>query len=172
MATRHAENPQLWMPTSVLYAVGYLHFLVHLETPSLTFCAGLLLLLLLSVRLLALAVRHRGVHYYSRVREGGGGGGGCDGGVWRCGVRHLLSWLRLQMRRSKNVTPGCDVRASCGSAQTQRGKKEGEGDTSRSCGSSCAKERAVKMTQYRKLGGVDFKTNAQPSAEQNLKSPP
>lgn len=102
LATGHrAESSTLNpFPTSVLYAVSDLHLLVHLQTLSLTFCVGLLLL---GVRLLALAVRRRGVHYYSRVRY-------CSG-VWRCGVCHRVGGVAAPMRHSKNVTPGREVQA-------------------------------------------------------------
>lgn len=87
MATGHLK---LSPPTSVVNTVCYLHLLVHLEAFPLASCAGLLLWLvlrLLGVLLPALTVHRRGVHYYNPVRDGGG--------VWRCGVRHLLGLLRF-----------------------------------------------------------------------------
>lgn len=78
-------------PTSVINAVCYLHLLVLLEAFPLAARAGLLLCLalrVLGVLLPALAVHRRGVHHYNPVRDGGG--------VWRCGVRHLLGLSRIQ----------------------------------------------------------------------------
>lgn len=123
--------------TFVIYAVCYLHLLVHLETLSLTFCAGLLLLLLLllGVRLLALPVHRRGAHYCSRVRDGGG--------VWRCGVRHLVGGLRFQWGTPKMSHLGEKCWLSAGE---RPGDREGgrEGDSVQGCRSSCAKLHTVK----------------------------
>lgn len=127
LATGHPMNPKLWThftpPTSVLYAVCDLHLLVHLQTLSLTFCAGLLLLLLLGVRLLALPVHRRGVHYYSRVRDW------C--GVWRCGVCHLVGGLRFQWGTPKMSHLGEKCKLS-----TRERPRHGEGGRETPCRSA------------------------------------
>lgn len=144
-------NPKLWTyfppPTSVLYAVCDLHLLVHLQTLSLTFCVGLLLLLLL-----ALAVHHRGVHYYSGVRD-------CSG-VWRCGVCHLVGGSRLHWGTPKmsHLSEKCKL-------STRERPRHGEGRTE---GGRLLAGLQVQMRQitnrevkyYRKLEIVAFKTNA------------
>lgn len=139
--------------TFVIYAVCYLHLLVHLETLSLTFCAGLLLLLLLllGVRLLALPVHHRGVHNCSRVRDGGG--------VWRCGVRHLVGGLRFQWGTPKmsHLDEKCWL-----SAGERPGDREGGWEGGRLRARLQVQLRQIthcKAKQYRKLTNRDFKTN-------------
>lgn len=134
MATGHLK---LSPPTSVVNTVCYLHLLVHLEAFLLDSCAGLLLfwlvLRLLAVLLATLTVHRRGVHYYNPVWDGGG--------VWRCGVRHLLGLLWFQWGAPKMSHLGETGRlATWGRA----GEGGSEGDTSHGSGSGCAKQHSVR----------------------------